>query len=286
MRIPRFIIRPSDQLNGLEELALGRHFFLPLEETHHLKKVLRLSPNDKVEIFHIESEESYLCKIISLENIHAELLICEKVNRAAPPQTHLLMGLIKTDLCDYIVEKAVEIGISSITFFGAERSQEKLRAADKQEKRVARWQRIAEAALKQSGAAKLPTLSIEKSLQDALRTKHPIDSRDDEFVRRLILLAPLHPTETPRPPYKQVPKITEYFAPSSSTHSHTTTPLEKVAQPVDSYILIGPEGGFTDDELHLASNYCYSAASLGANVLRAETAVVAALTFVALQNEN
>ncbi|MBK6749313.1 MAG: 16S rRNA (uracil(1498)-N(3))-methyltransferase [Pyrinomonadaceae bacterium] len=124
------------------------------DETRHLRDVLRLTSGDNVSVFDGEGHE-FQCSISNIGKRSSELEIIKKIEPAAP-ESFLQLSIVPTILngekYDLIVQKAVELGVSSLTPLTTIRSEVKSRDASK---RLGRWRRIALEATKQCGRAKL-----------------------------------------------------------------------------------------------------------------------------------
>ena len=239
---------------------------------------MRLQVGDRVEVI----AETTGTVFIGAIKLIAEAVVVEiqellaqrqRPGAGARASVTLLLGSIKPALEELVVEKAVELGINAVLLFAAERSN-RAPHADRVGARLERLSRVAEAAMKQSGTALKPRLAFYPSLKQAL------DALDSPSAHQLIFLAPQgsptaedEPTDIKRIFLPQTPPISE-------SAEDLLQPLEVIAEDVDFHILIGPEGGFSSDELLLARNYRFRAVSLGSSVLRAETAAIVACGIV------
>jgi len=213
------------------------------EEAHHLTRVLRVEPGQKFEIS--DNQRVYLAEVESARKDLVSFAILEEIPAAVPSvHTTLYAALIKFERFEWLIEKATELGVSAMIPVETARSEKGLeRAASK---RLPRWERIAREASEQSRRARLPVIESSVDLAHALR-----QAADYRFV--------LEETEAP---------------PILSAFPEKRAPSDRVA------ILVGPEGGWTDDERARITCAGWRAVSLGANVLRAETAAIAALAIV------
>jgi 16S rRNA (uracil1498-N3)-methyltransferase len=155
----------------------------------------------------------------------------------------LIVGLPKSDLPEWIVEKATELGVDSITFFAADRSVVKLKSGPDALKKQRRLEATAEAAAKQSKRTSIPKVTIIESLETALFS---------------------------------LPERSVVFACSLAA---TATPLKSCAAPEsrDYALVVGPEGDFSPNELAVLDRGGARQLSLGNNTLRVETAAICAL---------
>ena len=285
MRTPRFIL--ADIQTQLLSTDHPNQFFLSKSESHHLAHVLRREPGTLIEVTD-GSGFNCVCKIIEFTENGALCSFERKKDSRDLSNIVLLVAAVAPAKCDLIVEKAVELGVAEIHFFRAERSQESLKP-EQIEKRISRFERIAEAAVKQSGAPRLPLLTYANNMSALLTRLHgPDNQHGPDF--RTIFVAPdsaaeyASAGEARSAPQNAV--ITSLFQllerGPQGAENHLSSTLEEVSESVDSYALVGPEGGFTGKEIALALQWNYIPASLGPNVLRTETAVILALGLIGL----
>ena len=214
------------------------------EEARHLSRVLRVEAGQRFEIS--DNRSVYLAEIESARKESVIFRTLEKLPPAAPSaRFELYAALIKFDRFEWIVEKATELGVTEIVPIEATRSERGLEKAAA--KRLERWRRIALEASQQSRRTHLPEIAESVSLAQALARSATHRYALDETPGA----APLFPA---------LPAV--------------RTVQDRVA------ILTGPEGGWTEEE-----HACFGAAgwtpvSMGPLILRAETAVIAALAVV------
>ena len=222
------------------------NFTVEGSEAGHLVRVLRKQIGDKIQVFdgsgkvyngEIQniSTENITCKIISFENVSAR-----KVN------LKLYQAVPKGDKFDWLVEKAVELGVSSICPLVCERSILK----DIGTAKIERWKRITLAAEKQSKQAN--SIEISEPI-DFLKAVSNINS--DAF------------------------SIIPWESEESNSIESVLVNIEH-SSPVSVNIFIGPEGGFTHKEIDVAKSYGITPVTLGKNILRSETAGLLASTLV------
>lgn len=250
MRTPRFTLS-ADAVAELESAVPSCR--LGVEESHHLKNVLRLRPGSEVEI--IDGRKRYRGRYVRDDGERAFCEIDGVEESPLLPPVHLLVGLPSPSVCDIVVEKSVELAATSVQLFIAARSQGRERG----ERRMERLERIAAAAVKQSGAPEIPAIRLHSSLADLFRELHASEKQAGEW--RVVCSAPQGASE-PRPP-----GLNELEPPQAGGAT---------------YLLIGPEGGFTEEEHALANKWQYLPISLGPCTLRTETAVIAACALVRL----
>ncbi len=209
------------------------------DEARHLTRVLRVQPGQQYEIS--DNRSAWLAEIVEARGARVLFRILEPIDTLPPPvRITLCAALIKFDRFEWIVEKATELGVESILPVEAARTEKGLFAASG--KRAERWRRIARESAQQSRRATIPEILPAVRLSSAL-------SQDADY--RYFL------DEAAAPPF--------LGALPATPHSS-----DRVA------VLLGPEGGWTDEERRLAIDAAWRAVSLGPQILRAETAAAAA----------
>ena len=234
--MPKFFVN-SEQINNNEIKIIGN-------DVNHIKNVLRLSINDKIKICDKDEHVNYNCRISNIDNeyVITQIIDEEKSNVEAKTQIHVFQGLPKGDKLEFIIEKLTEIGVKKLTPVAMKRSVVKLQEKDKQKKMV-RWNKIAEVAAKQSGRDEI------LKINDVINYKNIFNYLKDYDI---VLLA-----------YEKEEKLTLKKALSKLDK----TKENKVA------VLIGPEGGFDDIEIEQAKqNSLVNIVTLGKRILRTETA--------------
>lgn len=215
--------------------------FISGTDYKHIVKVLRLKPGDPITLFDSSSTQ-YYCKIrvISKRDVIVDIEHTEQVNTESPIEITLLQGLPKDDKMDYIIEKATELGVSRIVPIITERAQ--IRERDRKK----RWDRIALEASKQCGRTK-PTI-IENTLE--------FDDAAKYYGEKGLAII-LH---------------VDYEV---SAKSYIKNSLQA---PQNIILFVGPEGGFTDNEVLLGNKMGFMSLGLGPRVLRTETVSIAVLS--------
>ena len=215
---------------------------LPAPVAHHAERVLRLAVGDAVVLFDGRGGECAATLLALGKQPVARLGPRLAVERESPLALTLVQALASGDKMDWIVQKAVELGVAAVQPVAAERSVLKL-SGERADKRVAHWQQIAVAACEQSGRNRVPAVGAILPLEKYLA--------QDSDGRRMIL------------------------APGADAA------LARKAPPVGPLaILIGPEGGWSPAELRLAAHAGCEPLALGPRVLRTETAGLAALAAI------
>lgn len=217
---------------------------------HYLTRVLRLRIGDAVVLLDGQGRVG-AARVARVEAEQLELgWESMAMQTAAGPKVVLLCGLLKGDKQDFVIQKATELGVHELVAVACQRSVPQLEK-ERAEKRQLRWLRIAQGAAQQCRRPDVPQLRGPLPLAAALAEGIPADPP----TLSLLLY------EGPAPPLHA----------AVSGRGDTPRPLAAVR------LLIGPEGGFTDAEVAAATAAGFVPASLGPRILRAETAVVAAL---------
>ena len=232
----RFFIAGTNFPNG-RAIIRGR-------DADHIR-VLRLRAGDDIVICDGAGRD-YKCRLVQTLEHEAEAEVIEVVPCKAEPtvRTTVFAGLPKGERSDFLVQKCTEAGAAEIVFFSCTRCVAK---AVNMEKKLERWQRIAEEAAKQSGRGIIPQVRYEADfvavLNGALHTDLPLfmyETGERETIRDAI--------------------------------EHTASPIASAA------IITGPEGGFAEFEADMARKLGMHICSMGERILRCETAPVVALT--------
>ena len=209
------------------------------EETRHLRDVLRLKNCDEVYVFDGQGRE-FRCAIARIKRDTCELQVESQVGPANPEshlQLNLCVALLKGEKFDLVVQKTTELGVKKITPLLTRHADIHLRDASDATKRLARWQRIALEAAKQSGRAFVPEISLPVDFEAAL----DVDGLGVMFAER---------------DGEPLEHLTRDPAPQSIT------------------TLVGSEGGWSDEEIESARARNFHVITLGGRILRAETAAI------------
>lgn len=231
-------------------LAPGMAVLLPEDVDHHARRVLRLRPGDDLIVFDGQGHEfrARLESDAKDENrSQARIMDGGAVDREAKLAITLVQSLCAQERLDWLVEKCIELGAARLILAPAARSVVRLEG-ERLERRLKRWREIAVAACCQCGRNRLPPLETAPSLEAALRMARDAATR--------LLLDPL------------------------AAQGLGRIEADSVA------CVVGPEGGFTAQELSLADSLGYRRARLAPRVLRTETAGMAAIgALLALHGE-
>ncbi len=249
-------------------LAFGDSLNLPAGAARHVQ-VLRLQPGDPLTLFNggFDLDDAtggeFEATVTRMGRSEVEVKIGNHrtVEREAPRQVHLVVGMPANERMDWLVEKATELGVTSVQPLMTERSVLRL-AGDRAEKKQAHWQSVAIAACEQCGRNRVPV--IHRVLNFAQWVKYGLKTHG--FVLSL--------SESSRPLHPLINPIQNN--PSNPPPGPSIAPLPAVT------FLSGPEGGLSEAEEAAAVALGFVPASLGPRVLRAETAALAALATLTL----
>ena len=236
-----------------DECRQGDRYIISGADHNHIKNVLRMKVGDTILIS--ANGKSDLCEIETIDNdeIIAPIIEEDYQNTELPLQIHLFQGLPKSDKMELIIQKAVELGVYSITPIEMRRCIVKLDDKKKKSKQT-RWQSISESAAKQSKRNLIPEINETISYKAALDAAKELD---------LLLV-----------PYENEDGILS-----------TKEALKELKKAKSVGIIIGPEGGFDEGEIEAAKNAGGRIISLGKRILRTETAAITAVGMCMLYTE-
>lgn len=223
-------------------------------DENHIKNVLRMKIGEEISVMVPGDDTEYRCEIASYDEngVVCNLLFVKESDVELPCDITLYQGLPKSDKMELIIQKAVELGVSRIVPVATKRAVVKLDGS-KEDKKIARWNSISESAAKQSKRGIIPevtkVMDYKEAIEDALNADIKIipyemsDPDSMEQTRKLIA---------------------------------NITPGQSVA------IFIGPEGGFSEEEIDMAKNSGVKPITLGHRILRTETAGLVVLSWLVL----
>ena len=224
-------------------------------DVNHIKNVLRMKPGEEIAVSNGQDAKEYRCGILTIDDdaIVCELRFIKESDLELPARIHLFQALPKSDKMELIVQKAVELGAYEIIPVNTKRCIMKL-DEKKEKNKLARWQGISEAAAKQSKRKIIPqvreVMTFERAIQYA---------KDMEIC--------IIPYELAR------------------GMDNTVQVMNRLAKDQDIAVFIGPEGGFDEAEIALATEAGIIPISLGKRILRTETAGLAVLSMMMYQLE-
>ena len=236
-------------------LATGAEIDLPPGAARHVQ-VLRLQPGDGITLFHggqgadsPGGEFDATVLRMGRSDVRVQVGAHHAIEREARRAVHLLAGITANERMDWLVEKATELGVASITPLVAERSVLKLKG-ERAEKKLAHWQAVAVAACEQCGRNRVPVVHDAVDLAGWVRAQAPLQAQGTRLLLSL----------------------------------RTGTQALRTAAGGGALIFLsGPEGGLSSTEEDLALAHGFAPVTLGSRVLRAETAPLAALAALTLE---
>ncbi len=245
-----FFVPPS-QVNETEIVILG-------SDVNHMKHVLRMRPGEEM-IVSDGNNRQYLCRVKEYvtgnlkEKAILEIVEEKTSDTELSSKLYLFQGLPKRDKMEFIIQKAVELGVYEIVPVAAKRAVVKL-DEKKARKKPERWQEIAKSAAKQSGRGIIPRVERVLSWRDALYKAQELD---------VVLI-----------PYELAEGMEE-----------TKKILTSIQRGQSVGIFIGPEGGFEKAEVEEAMALGAKMITLGKRILRTETAGITTLSLLMFQLE-
>jgi len=227
-----------------DNLKAGSTIQLNKEVSGHISRVLRLKVDTEIQVFNGDGK-NYQAKIINTgKTVVINITSSTTGNAESPLIIHLGQAISRSERMDFTLQKSVELGVHTITPIVSERVQFRF-----DEKRIIRkmnhWQKIIESSCEQSGRTKLPILNKPMALNQWL---------DEDDTPGLLL----------------VPK--------------TETRLKDIQLSPAIRLLVGPEGGLSDNEVRQSlANQAFSAITLGPRILRTETAALTTISILQSQ---
>lgn len=223
-------------------IELNQQLCLDEKASHHLARVLRAKVGDQLIVFNGQGGE-YEAVITQINKKNVLVNIANFILRDAesPINIYLAQGIARGEKMDFVVQKAVELGVKKIIPLITERSNVRL-TNEREEKRLQHWQAVAISACEQAGRNYIPEI-----------------------------LAPI--------------KLTEWLGQVQadkcfvlSPHVQTKMPNNELSKGASIALLIGPEGGLSENEVDNAIQHNFIPLNLGPRILRTETATIAAIT--------
>ncbi len=226
-----------------EEPVINNTVTLTDDAVHHIKNVIKLTEGEQLVL--VKNQKELLCRIDKIEKNSIIVYVLEESEGTTEPpyEVTLFQGIAKGDKLDFIVEKAVEAGVSRIVPFKMQRSIAKIEGKDVA-KKTERFQKIAKSAAQQCGRLLIPKV---------LEPKTPKQVNWDEFDLKLLC-------------YEDENKTT-----LKEVLRNNPQNIKKIA------LVIGPEGGISPEEVSYLLEAGFQSVSLGSRILRCETAGLYAL---------
>jgi len=235
-----------EQMNDTKVVVTG-------DDVNHMAKVMRFLPGDRVICCNGEGRD-VLAEIEKITSEHIQLKILEELSesRELPLKVTIAQGLPKGDKMDFIIQKGTELGAFSFLPFTSRYTVVKL-DEKKEKKRVERWKKIAKEAAEQSHRSLVPHIA------------NPLGWRE--------LLAKVSSFDYALFAYEKEEETPLYQA------------LKGIPKEASILLVIGPEGGFSEDEAREAEEAGMQRVSLGRRILRTETASLYGLSCISYEFE-
>lgn len=233
MRIPR--------IYHAEPLVVGSEVFLNEEAANHVGRVLRMNAGQRLELFD-GTNLTFSAEIVQADKKNVRVAVQESREECRESPLHLHLGQVMSrgEKMEFTIQKAVELGVNSITPLFSERCGVKL-DAQRLAKKIQQWQKIVIAACEQCGRNRVPEVREAMTLE--------VWSAEEDSSLKLNL------------------------------HPRASQSINTLPQPVERVrLLIGPEGGLTADEIAMTARYGFTDILLGPRVLRTETTALTAIT--------
>ena len=226
------------------------------EDVNHIKNVLRLNIGEKLTICNKDTAKSYIATIMNMSKEKVMCTIIEENFSTTESKVNidLFQGLPKSDKMEYIIQKTTELGVKHIYPVALERCVVKIDKKD-EDKKISRWQKIAESAAKQSKRDFIPTVENIINLENICKSISKYD---------IILLA--------------------YENEESNTIKQELQKIQK-KENANIGVVIGPEGGFTEKEVKVLIRAGAKCVTLGKRILRTETAPIVMLSDIVYEFE-
>lgn len=235
--MPKFFINNSQIYNN--------NIILTGEDVNHIKNVLRMKEKEEIPLCNIDTSENYICELEEFteeNNIKCKILSRSSSSSEPNVQITIFQALPKSEKMELIIQKCTEIGVSKFVPVVMERCVVKIDSKN-EIKKITRWQKIAESAAKQSGRDIIPEV---KNIINLKKLCQLVEKYD------IVLVA-----------YEKEESNTLKAELMNITKTHPSIGL-----------VIGPEGGFKEDEINLLKQNGAKVITLGKRILRTETASI------------
>ncbi len=253
---------------------------VPLTEDifHHWCKVLRASVGEQALFFDGQGGE-YTVTLTDVTKKQALVTINDfnPINRDLPFTVNIALVMSRGERMDYAIQKATELGVSSIQLLTSQHGEVRLKA-DQADKKLAHWQQIAVSACEQCGLNIVPNLLAPKAFSDWIDESAGVPTSSN--VTKLILAVPPDDSDVVPPCHdierNEIEPSTPYI-PYANPLPHITNQFRQCSL-AQFWLLIGAEGGFSEQEITQAIERDFMPWQIGERVLRTETAPVVALS--------
>ena len=232
-------------------------------DVNHIKNVLRLAVGEKIQICNQENSQNYICEITSISNESVITRVLEEVNQTVEGniELHIFQGLPKADKMELIIQKGTELGVCRFIPVAFKRSIVKLTGKD-EEKKISRWQKIAEVAAKQSHRDIVPEISSVVKTSGVYTINVTKDMISDYDI-----------------------VIVAYENEKENTLKKELQDIKTQNQTFKIAVVIGPEGGIEETEVEQLRHAGAKIVSLGKRILRTETVALSVASIIMYELE-
>ncbi len=247
--MPKFFVK-NDQFNNGKISIIG-------EDAYHIKNVLRMRIDQKIQICNTDTSENFN---VIIESINTDSIICNidkiiETTTESKLDVHIFQGIPKSDKMELIIQKSTELGAKEITPVIMDRCIVKVEKKDTL-KKIDRWQKISEAAAKQSGRNSIPIINSFEKISNI----YPLFSKYD-----IVIVA--------------------YENEKKTTLKQVLKDLKKKKLCSKIAIIIGPEGGIDTEEISNMKRNKAKIVTLGNRILRTETVALSVLSNIMYEFE-
>lgn len=231
---------------------IGDNIRISGDDFNHIKNVLRMQVGESITICDGQGTD-YYCRLetFTSSDVIAKIEEMNDTKSELPAKIYLFQGIPKKDKMEWIIQKAVELGVYQIIPVAMKRCVAKIEDGKKEQKKRERWQNIATSAAKQSGRGMIPSVREVMSWKEAIKFANTLEYN-----------------------------IISYEQAKGIHDAHTI--VKEACKRKSIGVFIGPEGGFDDTEFAMAKEAGILPITLGKRILRTETAgltVVSILMF-------
>lgn len=250
--MPKFFVTQEQVNENKQEIKIKG------TDVNHLKNVLRIKIEDKIEVCNLENQQSYYCQVKKIEKECITAKILERIMQTTESnvKVSVFQGLPKAEKMELIIQKAVELGVYDITPVEMKRCIVKLKEKDS-DKKIQRWQKISEVAAKQCGRNIIP------EIYSVISSK---DIGDKISGYDVVLVA-----------YEEEKVIT--------LKEELLKLKQNEKDGIKIAIVIGPEGGLENEDVEYWKEKGAKVITLGKRILRTETVALQMLSIIMYELE-
>ena len=228
-----------------QPLSSGANLALTGSAARHLSSALRMSVGQEITLFNgLGGEFSATLTTTAKSQVDVSIGDCREIDRESPLKLHLAIAVSRGERMDWIMQKATELGVTEITPLFSERTEVKLNG-ERLEKKLRHWQQVSISACEQCQRNIAPTINNALTLDQWLS-----QAAENPEQLRLVL------------------------------HHRSDKTLAQYQTPKSVCLLVGPEGGLSDNKISRAMDKGFAALTLGPRVMRTETAPLAAISIM------